>query len=224
MCPQSKTINQGLNSDPMGDWLGSSRPSPRLVSYQHCARVLEALFGLIFKYNCDPYQASSQQAVCSGLTAYGWMGERNSSNLSSSSSIRTPPSSEQYAMACRLVISRWLMLFSEIGGGINGGAVVVVGSPKKAAISSISSELSGEMERGSSSSSSQSSVAAKSKMAATGTLLGDTVFLHIRHNVLSVMVVRSFDNPPHTKHMQSKRDFGSVPRRRFDPPMSRTEK
>ena len=28
MCPQSKTINQGLDSDPRGDWLGSSRCHP----------------------------------------------------------------------------------------------------------------------------------------------------------------------------------------------------
>ena len=29
MCPQSKTINQGLDSDPGGNRLGSARPSPR---------------------------------------------------------------------------------------------------------------------------------------------------------------------------------------------------
>ena len=28
MCPQSKTINQGLDSDPGGDWLGSSHRRP----------------------------------------------------------------------------------------------------------------------------------------------------------------------------------------------------
>ena len=29
MCPQSKTINQGLDLDPGGNRLGSARPSPR---------------------------------------------------------------------------------------------------------------------------------------------------------------------------------------------------
>ena len=105
MCPQSKTINQGLDSDPGGNRLGSARPSPCLVSYQHRAWVLEALFGLIFKYTNST--CVSGVAGCALLAQLVWsqtvhvrVGATNSACVS-----------RVVGTACLILLRSWIHLW-----------------------------------------------------------------------------------------------------------------